>query len=491
MRSFSKFVIGAVVASACGYAAASQISATTRSIGLESLNNSAADADVNYGDVVLSVNDSFVSSDHLLISTNRTFGSVGLFPSAISCSVGTTANASVTFTRASDAASNATSIRYNVTSIGSASTSVGARCYSAESGNQTPANGNITLAFRATALGTAGAGNITVDVRRVRADGTSADVSSAGTIGSTGNEYTVSVAKSLDGVIDVQGGRLSFESGGAETAAPLSTSGLVDRFAVSVNRTSRTQYTSVLGSLSVTLTAGTSFGFLVDGTADGSCSIDAGSGRALATVSPVAGTTSALAHSAGGTSSGSCKTLTATFETIGDGGTFAIYLGRTAATPTSVNTAFADQSYTVAATTSTTARAVSVGSITSGTAAGSWTLNGTTVNIPYLPLTTSSVQVFVANRSAQSGEVTFSAWNASGTSCTGSLGTIEANANLTLGATLKAALLACTGTGWTGAARATVQLSMPTPSATTSVHTGFSATDSTIRATVVNDTNGK
>jgi hypothetical protein len=32
---------------------------------------------------------------------------------------------------------------------------------------------------------------------------------------------------------------------------------------------------------------------------------------------------------------------------------------------------------------------------------------------------------------------------------------------------------------------------MPTPSTSTTVHTGFSATDSVSRTTVVNDTNGK
>jgi hypothetical protein len=50
--------------------------------------------------------------------------------------------------------------------------------------------------------------------------------------------------------------------------------------------------------------------------------------------------------------------------------------------------------------------------------------------------------------------------------------------------------LACTGTGWAGATRATVQLVIPTPRATTAVNTSFSATDGKSRSIVVNDTNG-
>jgi len=318
-------------------------------------------------------------------------------------------------------------------------------------------------------------------------DGATQDLSADGTVASVGAEYTVTVSSVLDGVVDVQGGRLSFVSGGAETNSDFTTAGLVDKFTVSVNRTARTQLVSVLGSLTVTLTAGSSFGFLSDpDDTSGSCSLTAGSGRAYATAVPSIGSPSLTVSP----TSGVCNVLTANFNTVGDGGSYAIYLGRTSATA-SVNTAFAAQAYTVGATGATTAKGNTVATLASGTSAGSWTLNGTTVNIPYLPLTTSAVQVIVANRSTQSGAVTFTAWNASGTSCTGSLGNIDPNANGSFGSTLKAALAACTGTGWSGATRATVQLTMPTPSTTTTVHTGFSATDTTSRQIVINDTNGK
>jgi len=479
MRSIPKFLVAAAIASACGYAAASTVSVTTPGrYGLESLANSGATDDIVVNDVKISINDSFASQDYLLISTNRTFGSLSLTPATISCSVAATAGASVTFSRSPGAASNASSIRYNYASGGSVSTD-GALCTGAG------ATGTVTLSFRGSAAATVG--DITVNVRRIRnADGASLDVSTDGKVASVGAEYTVTVSSALDGQIDVQGGRLSFVTGGAETTGSL-LAGYVDKFAVSVNRDSRIQIVSVTGSLSVTLTAGSSFGFLADpeDTA-GSCTVASGSGQAVVVANPViASPTVAVSPT-----SGTCNVLTATFNTFGDGGSYAIYLGRTSSTA-SVNTAFAAQAYTAGSSAVTTAKGNTAATLASGTSAGSWTLNGTTVNIPYLPLTTSSVQVFVANRSTQSGAVAFTAWNASGTQCTGSLGNIGANANGSFGATLKAALQACTGTGWSDAARATVQLTMPTPSLTTTVHTGFSATDSTIRTTVVNDTNGK
>jgi hypothetical protein len=135
---------------------------------------------------------------------------------------------------------------------------------------------------------------------------------------------------------------------------------------------------------------------------------------------------------------------------------------------------------------------VSLATIASGTAAGSWTLNGTTVNIPYVPISSSiNLSVLMANRSAQTGTVTFTAWNASGTSCTGTLGTINPTSQASFGSSLRAALQACTGTGWAGASGAVVQLLATTPSADTEVHSAFTTLDGASRQVLINSTQGR
>jgi hypothetical protein len=453
------------------------------------LANAIAATDLNIAAAV-SLNDNFANTDHLLFTANSgvSFGSLSHLSTTLSCSVlGGAAGSSITF--ALDTTnSNASQIRYNVSGT-PGSVAGGAICAGSGSATANPGAGAVTtLAFRANSV--SATRDTTVIVRRVTTSGSTFDVSAAGTILSVASEYTVGAASTLDGVIDVQGGRLSFQSGGDTTVAGFAASA-ADAFAVSVARSTRIQPAglSVTGSLQISLTAQTSFGFLQEptgATGAGSCSITAGTGQAAATAVGAAAVGSTLAF-ASGQNSGSCSVLVANFETI-NAGVYAIQLGRVGTANASNSTVFAPQTYTATST-------LKQGAIThvtdSARAAGAWTLNGTTVNIPYLPLTTSGVQVMIANQSSQTGTIDYTAWNADGVSCTGSLGTIAANGNASVGTSLKAALAACTTTGWAGTTRATVQLVVTTPSTSTTVHSGFSATDSVIRSTVINNTNGK
>lgn len=474
MRLISKVIVGAAVASACGYAAAATItkdSGTATGYSQQAASVITANtSNTNLGTVNILLASGYVLNDTIEITASgASFASADAgHTQNFTCANG--AGVSTVFTLVSGTTSSLITYTAN-TPVG---VTAGQSCLIP------------SLFFRSNTLTTVG--NVTVSsVSKKAANQNSFDSASAATLASVANEFTIAGVKALDGVIDVQNNRITFASN-TDTAATGLTS--VDQFSFSLNRailTAPTGGASVTGTMVLTLTAGTSFGFLQDPdgqTGAGSCSVTLGSGQAAATALAIGGLGTTIAVSP---TSGSCNVMTVTMNTVG-AGTYVVDLGRSGNATTTVSTPYTQQSYTasVALTSGTV-------SLASGTpSGGSWTINGTTVNIPYVPISsTANLQVFVANRSNQSGAVNFTAWNASGTSCTGSLGTIDAQANASFGSALKTALQGCTGTGWSGAARATVQITTPTPSTQTAVHSAFSVSDTVSRGIVVNDTNGK
>lgn len=475
MRLISKAIVGAAVASACSYASASTVGTTgVTALSLEGVQVTAGTSDISNNTVRWTLGDSWVQNDTVDFSTSAAFGSVTTHAQSFTCSAAT--GNSTVFTIVSGS-SNASNIRYV------ASNPVGTTANQVCDIN--------TIAFRASSI--ASSGNVTVSASgRKAATLFTFDTSPAGTVLSVAQEYSITLSAALNAQIDVQGGRLSFTS--TETATGLSgptayTS--ADYFTVSLNRVlGKTQPTAVTGTLAVTLTANSGFAYLAELNDAGSCTVSSGSGRATGT-SSVMTAADTVPTFASGANSGTCSSMTATFATVAPGA-FSIVLGRVGTPSAATDAPFVQQSYGASATlTGGTGGAVTLAS--SGSLnAGTWTINGTTVNIPYVPISSAiSLQIFVANRSAQAGAVNFTAWNASGTQCSGSLGTIDANANGTYGSALRTALQGCTGSGWSDATRATVQLVTPTPSTTTTVHTSFGAADTTSRQILINDTNGK
>lgn len=471
MKSISRVIVGVAVAGACGYAAAATIGSTgVERYSLEAIQVSAATTNVDTGAVSITLGQAYVLNDTLELSlSGASFGSVDKVSASFTCANG--GGNSTVFTIVT-ASSNSSTLTYV------ANTPVGI-----VPGQQCDIP---TVMFSAGSV--TAAGDISVSsVSKKAATLASFDTGAAAEIASVGNAWSVSSNTIFDGVIDVQNNRLVFASAEGPTNV---LTGDEDSFAFSINvdgtrvGVNGGLLTAIAGTMSLTLTAGTSFGFLTDPLADtaGTCSI---TGNGAVTATPIAGAPTIAVNS-------SCSAITVTVPTVA-AGAYSVSLGRGAANntlTTSNSTAFAEQSYT-------TAVALSLGtgsrlSSVSGTPnAGAWTINGTTVNIPYMPINSNiDLVVNIANRSTQTGAVTFTAWNASGTSCTGSLGSVSENANMSVGAALKNALLACTGTGWTDATRATVQLVIPTPRATTAVNSSFSASDGKSRSIVVNDTNG-
>lgn len=479
MRLISKVIVGAAVASACGYASAATITkdnGTATGYSREAASVITANtSNTNLGTVNILLASGYVLNDTIEITASgASFGSADAGHSAsFTCANG--AGVSTVFRLVS----GTTSSLITYTSDTPVGVTAGQSCLV------------NSLFFRSNTLTTVG--NVQLSsVSKKAANQNSFDTASAATVASVANEFSISQGtgtKSLDGVIDVQASRITFASGsdGAGNAGSLTS---VDEFSFSLNRAGLTAPTGgayVTGTMVLTLTAGTSFGFLQDPdgqTGAGSCSVTLGSGQAAATALGIAGLGTTIALSP---TSGSCNVMTVTMNTVG-AGTYAVDLGRSGNATTTVSTPYTQQGYTASVALTSGTVSLASGSPTGG----SWSINGTTVNIPYVPISsTANLQVFVANRSNQSGAVNFTAWNASGTSCTGTLGSIDAQANASYGSALRTALQECTGTGWTGAARATVQITTPTPSTQTAVHSAFSVSDTVSRGIVVNDTNGK
>lgn len=471
MRSISKVIVGAAVAGACGYVSAATITAgDVNRYSLEGIQVAPAATNIDTGALNVVLGQAYVLNDTMELSiAGASFASVDQASASFSCG----------------AAPNTTTF-----TIVTASSSSSLLTYVANTpAGIVPGQTCVIPSLVITAGSVAGAGDITVSsVSKKAATLASFDTGAAAKVASVGNAWTVTSTTVFDGVIDVQNNRLIFASG----SGPLSNLGgaadAQDSFAVSINvDTTRTNVAAVTGTMALTLTGSVGFGFLVDPVTDtaGTCSIG-GNGAATAS-SPIGGVAST-----GIATANSCTQVVVVVPTVA-AGSYTVTLGRGAATAgltTANSTVFSEQTYTSAVALSM-GTGTRLASVNGSPAAGAWTINGTTVNIPYLPVNANiDLVVNIANRSSQTGPVTFTAWNASGTSCTGSLGSVTANQNMSVGSTLKSALLACTGTGWAGATRATVQIVIPTPRATTAVNTSFSASDGKSRSVVVNDTNG-
>lgn len=469
MRLISKVIVGAAVASACGYAAAATIAKDTgtavTAYSLQSLQITPAATQINLGSANILLGQAYVLNDTLELSaTGGSFGSADRHTSTFTCANG--AGNSVVFNIVSSSTS-ASLVTY--VSLTPAGVTPGQSCVIP------------TLMFSASSL--AQAGDISVSsISKKAATLASFDTGAAGKLGSVQSEFTVAGTSALDAVIDVQSGRITFASNTENPAANGFNS--ADQFSFSINRVAGlTAPTAITGTMVLTLTAGSSFGYLAD-PGDGSCSVAAGNGQAGATAVGLSGATTVSVSP----TSGTCNVLTVTTSTVA-AGLYTVALGRTANATAAVSTPYTQQGYTASVALTSGATSLASGTPT----AGSWSINGTTVNIPYVPVGAANLQVFVANRSSQTGAVNFTAWNASGTSCTGTLGTIDSNANGSYGTALKNALVGCTGNGWAGSStgRATVQIVTPTPSTSTTVHSAFSVSDTVSRGIVINDTNGK
>jgi len=463
MRSISKVFVAAAVAGACGYGSAATISVGTatysgnNAIALESVQSLATSDAIALGTVQIVLGGPYSLNDQIEVSVaGASFGSTGLQSANFTCS--SAGNNSTAFTLVTASSTSSTLI------------------YAASAPTGLTAGQTCSIpTVQVTAGSISAAGDVSLtSVSKKAATLASFDTGAAANVASVASVYSITSTTVFDGVIDVQDDRLTFASN--NDAAGL-LGGEHDVMAISLNRAStHTMIASVVGSMVITLTAGSSFNFLAEpGTT--TCDFD-GTGSATASTTGAGATI---------TANTACSVLTVNIPTVA-AGLYQVALGRDGAVTTATASALVEQGYTAAVSANIFETRVST--VNATPAAGAWTINGTTVNIPYMPRNANiDLVVNIANRSTQTGEVTFSAWNADGTLCTGSLGNVGANANMSVGAALKTALLACDGAGWATATRATVQIVSPTPASTTLVNSSFSLSDGKSRQLVINSTN--
>jgi len=487
MRSISKIALVGAVASACGYATAATLTGqTVTPYSLESASMTVSGTTVVYTGLAansvagvaprLAIETAAVASgQRLTLSSSRVFGSVDAHTQTFVCS---NAGASIIFTIASGASSSS-QIVYDVASGSTQNNSSGASCLIP------------SIAFTAGSL--ASAGDVTLSgLITVVNGGATLDSFTAAKVASVNNEFAVSTTNgTLDAVIDVASGRLTFASG---VAVAIGTTGVADTLTVSSTKTAKTTIGGTYAAtFAVVVNASPSFAFLQEpSTVAGSpldCSASSGSGQATAVAGGVVGSISLSP------ASGNCTALTANWTTLAPT-SYAISLGRSALNQAaSVSTAFTPTTFTASYSITNGTLTAQSGSLS----AGAWTQNGTTARLQYVPLSSSStLQVFIANTSNVGGEATFVAYNDAGSTCTGSLGSVTASGVTSVGGTLRSLLLgaATSGNGsgncsttFGSAGRAAVTITSTTPSADTRVHSGFSVSDSTSRQIIVNSTN--
>jgi len=481
MRSISKVFVAAAVAGACGYASAATLTVTgqtypNNTFALESALAGPATNTVLIGTLNATIVGQYTDGDYLELdlsgATGISYGTLATNTASFTCTNGANNTIVATLLPAPTSTSTKLVYSFDVTGI---------------SDNQTC---QIPTVF--VNLGSVtGAGNIAITPRQRVALGGGVTVIDRGAttvVGSIANRYSISAATLLDGEIDVQNNRLVFTGPAGTGFADDSTRS--DTYGVSVNLASagHTVLTQLTGTMTLELTASSDFNFLID-PAGSTCEVSSGTGQATAFIAGGA--------SASVTASTNCRVLTAVIPSF-QVGVHKIGLGRTDAPTVANSTAFTEQTYTATASVAYTTAGGRTGNSKSlaSASAGAWTINGTTVNIPYYPINADiNLITNISNRSNQSGPVTMVAWNAAGTRCpaTGStsLSAVPAFGNHSVGAEIKTALLACTGAGWTGATRATVQLVVPTPDTLTDVNTSFSANDGRSRQIVINSQNTK
>jgi hypothetical protein len=314
----------------------------------------------------------------------------------------------------------------------------------------------------------------------------------------------ITVLSVFNGVVDYQGSAgKGFATDDSVLDGATDVAGDEDSLVLAIARGSDAANTaySLAGNVSLTFVlkaeSGKTFSFL-DANGDGTCApSEWATSTANGDVGPEASTI---------TINSTCTELTFVnaSQTIpgqaADGSTYTVALGSKFTSP-SVGTA--GPTITPMDFTATSTAALSKGSVAIGTSAtaldaGAWTSNGSTVNIPYMPVNTVAASriapvVYITNRSLVSGPATATMRNESGVECQVSLGTIQAQRTTNVSNLINDAVKTCYNTSSAAEAaghRLSITITASLPSADTEVYSAFTV-GGTSRVSVVNSSNGK
>jgi len=291
-------------------------------------------------------------------------------------------------------------------------------------------------------------------------DPTTTDFAASKTLVTVSNQFAGSVVTSLDGIIDVNP---------AAGTTPLTTftTGTSDVFTVKTHQ-------ATLSSGSFAKTADVSaVTYTLSG--DFSWATEARKASVFTPSCPTGSTASAvtLVASATGSVSWNCVGRDAVGESSTSGGSSSLTIN--AAGQTGL-TALPTATFTVASSTSyfspsgqsgATGTTTSSSTIAANTAAGSWTINGAQIFVPYMPYGSTIDQViYVANKSSVTGDISVQYIGTDTTSVVnlGKVGSVSGRSTLNISPLIKAALPAALRRAgvWPSSSRSTPRRTMST-----------------------------
>jgi len=478
IKKYGKAALFAAIAGSCGYVSAATI-AVTAAPGTEVVSLEGASAASNVGLTMVSVtlNETHFAQDQIqLVLTGANFASYGVSGPSVTCN-------GTDFLLESALATPGNTATFTIYQKSAGATSIGKVCSFA------------SLAVLSSSL--TSAGNVTIQSRRV-SSGVSSDASTAATAFSVGSQITgITVLSALNGVIDFQNSLgLGFA---ADDAALGTTAGSQTDFngkgdALTLQVASRNTFGSTVSSLTIgfalSASSGKTFSFLDDG---GACGTSAVLNRATSAgrLATSAGSVTINAACTTVTYAGTVGPLTGTARNI------TLEFGHKSATP---STGVVIEPMTLSAITATITQGSTVRATDATLLPGSWTSNGSTVQIPYMPVNSTAGAgkidpvVVISNRSTATGSISATLRDEAGNTCAltdAQLGTIAGNRTKSIGGLIRdaAAGSSCPTLNVAGGERLSITLNVTLPSGSTEVYSGYTVGGAD-RVTVVNSSNG-
>jgi len=311
----------------------------------------------------------------------------------------------------------------------------------------------------------------------------------------TADQFSAAVVKRLAGVVDVEQARYHFTSEDTQSSSLLD--GRESQLVLTIGNDTAIVPNGVAKVSSVTINVTGDFSWLDDESSGfGTCTAgDATGGNARAIASQAVGGANAAALNCGTLtyviSGGAAGELTSGLVTIalGKNNTTGSSVGafdRTIPAPTDYSTSVSFTYYNTSS--SSTLSATELASAAAN--AGSFTLNGSTIYVPFLPYNSSTTRVvYLTNRSDQQGGVSVSAVaDGSGAACPSfTVATAKANGVTLLTSGIDAGIRACYGADFDGKVALTIVSNIPGGKA--EIFSGYNRNGSL--TTVVNSSNGR
>jgi hypothetical protein len=463
-----KGLVVATVAAACGYASAATITSSGTpgaNYSLEGMNGSATSVFFN-AVVTMGAPQAQYNTIQLSLSNNARFTSGAINVPSVSCTSG-----NIVLDGGTPAASSST-WDFQISSTSGTTSNV--VCTFA------------SLAIVAGSMTSAGTVAISSGVKRTSDTAYTFDTASAVTVLTVGSQIaSVSVSTAFNGVVDYQN-----YSGLGFTTTDGTVGTVLNSDVLAINVVANNTQLSLTGNLSVNFVisaeSGKTFAFLDD---NGSCGTSAITNRTTSN--------GRVGTSAGAlTINNACTQLTYSHQGVfglGATTTLSVALGHKNTTP---STGVVIEPMVFPATNVVISQGATARNTTSINP-GTWTSNGATAIIPYMPInmTAGTTQidpvVTIANRSALTGTLTGSMRDEDGNSCTlSNLGTVGPTRTKNLGGLIKEAFAGCSNLSQTSTERLYISITATLPDSSTTFFSGYTVGGSS-RVSVVNSTQGK